>query len=183
VDFLHASTLGGGAITRTRMSVDELDDGRLHVKWDSPNEIPPPVFGAYLPDTTARADVWTEVFWNAPGNMLLHTGATPVGAGMEQGVDTHNVHLMTPSGQKHTHYFYASVRNFRVHDDEFNGVVSAMVRNIFVTEDKWILEAQQESLGDSDLLAMKPALLGIDAGAMRARRLLQQKIRVQQAPP
>jgi len=58
-----------------------------------------------------------------------------------------------------------------------------MVQNIFVTEDKWILEAQQESLGDSDLLAMKPALLGIDAGAMRARRLLQQKIRVVQAPP
>lgn len=181
VDFLHANTLGGGAITRTRMSVEELADGRLHVKWGSPNETPPPVFGAYLPDPSAKADVWTEVFWSAPGNMLLHTGATPVGPPKEQGVDTHNLHLMTPRVPLHTHYFYASVRNFRTADHAFNEFVSDMVRRIFVTEDKWILEAQQDRLGDNDLLTMKPVLLGIDAGAMRARRLLQRRIQAEHA--
>lgn len=54
VDYLHAGTLGGGAISRTKISVNELNDGRLHVKWMSPNEVPPPVFGAHLPDPTPR---------------------------------------------------------------------------------------------------------------------------------
>jgi phenylpropionate dioxygenase-like ring-hydroxylating dioxygenase large terminal subunit len=180
VDHLHAGTLGGGAISRTKINVTELNDGRLHVKWMSPNEVPPPVFGAHLPNPTANADVWTEVVWSAPGNMLLHTGASPVGRPMEEGVDTHNLHLVTPRDEMHTHYFFAATRSFNVMDAGFNAFTAGLIQNIFVTEDKWMLEAQQKCMGTADLLSLKPVLLPGDAGAMRARRMLQQKMHAEQ---
>lgn len=180
VDYLHAATLGGGAISRTKIQVSELCDARLHVRWMSPNEVPPPVFGAHLPDPTANADVWTEVFWAAPGNMMLHTGASPVGRPREEGVDTHNVHLLTPRDEMYTHYFYAGARSFNVMDAGFNEHTAAFIEKIFVTEDKWMLEAQQRSMGTADLLSLGPVLLPGDAGAMRARRMLQRKMHAEQ---
>jgi vanillate O-demethylase monooxygenase subunit len=146
----------------------------------SPNEVPPPVFGAHLPDPKAKADVWTEVFWTAPGNMMLHTGASPVGRPMEEGVDTHNVHLMTPRDEMYTHYFYAGTRSFNVMDAGFNEYTRAFIEKIFVTEDKWMLEAQQRCMGTADLLSLRPVLLPGDAGAMRARRMLQLKMHAEQ---
>ena len=99
---------------------------------------------------------------------------------MDEGVDTHNLHLTTPSSDMHTHYFFASTRNFLTQDEAFNTSVHGMVENSFVTEDKWMLEAQQKCMGSCDLLAMKPVLLPVDAGAMRARRLLQKMIGAEQ---
>jgi phenylpropionate dioxygenase-like ring-hydroxylating dioxygenase large terminal subunit len=180
IDYLHPGTLGGGAISRTKINVSELNDGRLHVKWMSPNEVPPPVFGAHLPDPTAKAHVWTEVFWSAPGNMLLHTGASPVGRPMEEGVDTHNLHLVTPRDEVHTHYFYAATRNFNVMDAGLNAFTASLLEKIFVTEDKWMLEAQQNRIGTADLLSLEPVLLPGDVGAMRARRMLQRKLHAEQ---
>jgi vanillate O-demethylase monooxygenase subunit len=39
-----------------------------------------------------------------------------------------------------------------------------------------MLEAQQNNLGDNDFWAMQPALLPIDAGAIRARRVMERLI-------
>lgn len=42
----------------------------------------------------------------------------------------------------------------------------------FTEEDLPMLEAQQLAMGDSDFWALKPVLLPGDAGAVRARRVL-----------
>jgi vanillate O-demethylase monooxygenase subunit len=112
--------------------------------------------------------------------MLLHTGASPVGRPRQEGVDTHNVHLLTPRDEMNTHYFYAGTRSFNVMDAGFNEHTAAFIEKIFVTEDKWMLEAQQRSMGTADLLSLGPVLLPGDAGAMRARRMLQRKMHAEQ---
>jgi vanillate O-demethylase monooxygenase subunit len=43
----------------------------------------------------------------------------------------------------------------------------------FATEDKPMLEAVQAAMGDVEFWAMKPAMLDVDAGAVRARMRLK----------
>jgi phenylpropionate dioxygenase-like ring-hydroxylating dioxygenase large terminal subunit len=44
--------------------------------------------------------------------------------------------------------------------------------NVFRSEDKPMLEAQQSRIGEHDFWSLKPVLLAPDAGAVRARRKL-----------
>jgi vanillate O-demethylase monooxygenase subunit len=83
------------------------------------------------------------------------------------------VHVMTPDTEMTTHYFVLSTRDFRSEDADFNARISAFVNNIFATEDKPMLEAQQARMGTADLFATAPAMLPIDAGAVQARRILE----------
>jgi vanillate O-demethylase monooxygenase subunit len=51
----------------------------------------------------------------------------------------------------------------------------------FGEEDLPMLEAQQQAIGDSDFWSLKPVLLAGDAGAVRARRVLDRLIAQEQA--
>jgi vanillate O-demethylase monooxygenase subunit len=51
----------------------------------------------------------------------------------------------------------------------------------FEQEDLPMLEAQQRNLGDSDFWSLQPALLSLDAGAIRARRVMERLIAEERA--
>ncbi|MHA3792649.1 aromatic ring-hydroxylating dioxygenase subunit alpha [Sphingomonas sp. YL-JM2C] len=169
-DYLHPATLGGGSITRTRAHVEERGDA-VFVQWLASGEPAIPIFRPEMPDPLIDTDMWTEVLWHPDGVMILRTGATPMGRPRAEGIDTWNAHVMTPETATTTHYFYCNSRNYRTDDPAYNAAMAAGLRIAFEQEDKPMIEAQQRALGEADLFDLRPALLAIDNGSTRARRI------------
>jgi phenylpropionate dioxygenase-like ring-hydroxylating dioxygenase large terminal subunit len=171
-DYLHVGSLDTqGAIARTKAKVWE-DGQSVHCDWWLPDSRAIGVFKPDLAEPDGPVDQWFEVTWNPPANMLLLAGVTPAGRPREEGVDVHAAHIMTPESPNTTHYFFGSARYKRGLSVEFNEKIRAGVIAAFTHQDKPMLEAQQRSIGDADLLSLKPISLLGDAGGMRARRAL-----------
>lgn len=169
-DYLHADTLGGGANTRAKISVKESGE-TVKVRWDATNDAAPPIVHRMLPDPTAGYDQWTEVLWHPNGAMHLFTGlALPKGEALKH-LDTWNAHILSPESASTTHYFYASARAFATDDPHVNEMIGEGLRNAFENEDRPMLEAQQRFVGNRDIMSLRPALLAIDNGSTRARRI------------
>jgi len=56
-----------------------------------------------------------------------------------------------------------------------------LLRQPFETEDKPIIEAVARAMGDAEFWSLKPVLLRGDEAAVRARRILAQRIAAEQA--
>lgn len=175
-DYLHPETLGGGSITRTAAEIEERADGIIAVAWRPMNEVPIPLAASRLPAGVDRVDSWTEVEWSAPGVIKLVNGLVPAGTPRGAGGNAINVHIMTPETPSTTHYFFASTRDFRQDDGEFNEQLRVIRANIFATEDEPMIAAQQARIGAADFWSLKPALLKIDKGAVAVRRRMDKLI-------
>lgn len=179
VDYLHATTLGSGAFTRTRAQVSETDD-RIVVRRDCLNEVPSPLMRSIRGITEAdRVDYWNTVEWSAPAVLTLSGGNVPAGEardGPHNNMNTMNVHIMTPETNRTTHYFFASTRDFAVDDAEFNKRFAETRNTIFSTEDEPMIQAQQQRMGEADFWDLQPQLLRIDEGSVRVRRKLARMI-------
>jgi phenylpropionate dioxygenase-like ring-hydroxylating dioxygenase large terminal subunit len=173
-DFLHPTTLGGN-FTRTRAKVTE-DGDRVAIHWNIVGEPPSPFAANRLPPGTLSADSWTEVEWSAPAVMVLRNGVVAAGEARSNGKSSHNVHIMTPETAGSTHYFYAATRNYDVGDLQLNARIAQMRDRIFATEDEPMIAGQQTSMGDANFWDLKPALMRIDEGPVRARRILARLI-------
>lgn len=180
-DYLHAGTLGSGAITRSKAVVNDLGSRSVQIVWRSSGDKAAPAFDDFLRVPGQSTDQWTEVTWTAPANMLLRVGATLQGEPDAHGVDTHNLHLATPESEGRTHYWYWSTRTFAI-DPRANAAIKPMVEFAFSQQDKPMLEAQQRCIGSAEFWALKPVLLPGDAGAVRARRKLDALIDADGAP-
>ncbi len=179
-DYLHPTTLGGGAMTRATPKVDRKED-RIIVTWEGFGERPSPFLAALLPQPDAPADIWAEVTWFEPGVMILVNGATPAGQPRESGVAGRNLHAITPETATASHYFFAATRNFRVDDAELNDRIASQREQIFATEDKLMIEAQQRRIGAHDFWSLRPALLRTDQAAVLVRRHMDARIAAEQA--
>ncbi|QIB64917.1 aromatic ring-hydroxylating dioxygenase subunit alpha [Kineobactrum salinum] len=179
VDFLHASTLGSGAFTRTRAKVAETGD-RVTILRDCLDEVPSPLMRSIRNITEEdRVDYWNNVEWSPPAVMTLSGGNVPSGADREgplNNMNTMNAHIVTPETGLTTHYFFATTRDFAVDDAEFNEKFARTRNQIFSTEDEPMIRAQQERMGDKNLWELQPLLLRIDEGSVRVRRKLEKMI-------
>ena len=170
-DFLHATTLGGGSVTRSKALIEERQDSSVFIEWPAFAEVALPFFRSEMPDPQMLTDMWTSVLWHPNGVMALRFGATPTGRPREEGIDTWAAHIVTPEHARSSHYFYFNTREFRVDDAQYNEQFAAGLRKAFSTEDKPMIEAQQRRLGDADLFDRTPALLSTDMASTRARRV------------
>jgi phenylpropionate dioxygenase-like ring-hydroxylating dioxygenase large terminal subunit len=173
-DFLHPSTLGGGTFTHTKAKVDEAGD-RLNIAWWSSGLPPTPVAARRLPGVDV-VDAWTEVEWTPPSIMVLRNGAAPVGMDRATADEVTNVHILTPETGVTCHYFFASTRNYDMHNAALNEDIRLLREQIFTMEDEPIIRAQQERLGGSDFWDLQPRLLRTDEGPVKVRRLLSRLI-------
>lgn len=162
-DYLHASTLGSGFNTRARSTVEEHGD-HFSIAWRTDSDDAPPAFNIESP-----AKLWTEVDWYPPALMVLRAGGHPVGK-PDKGIDTLNLHNMTPETATSTHYFSCNTRNFLVDDAEFNVFMRKQLIQAFQVEDKPMIEKVQRQMGTPDLWSLGPKMLPIDKGAVLARR-------------
>lgn len=180
VDFLHRGSLGCEATARARPRTRQLGD-RIHCdRWmpDAPQGPLP----SLLFEREGPVDAWIDVMWDPPALMFLHFGMTDVGGAREGARETRNVHFMTPETARTTHYFWASCRSFRLGEPGLSEIIRAGIEAAFATEDKPMIEAQQEMMGASDFWSLKPVLLQGDAAAVMARRTLARLIADEPSP-
>ena len=174
-DYLHPTTLGGGAITGARQKVEEAS-GHIDVTWDSPDTPPSPLVKSLMGDLPERTDVFQTVRWYAPSVMRLVSATVGAGRPREEAIASTNAHILTPETAKTTHYFFAATRNFRQDDSDLNARIAATRAKIFATEDKPMIERIQARMGDADFWSLKPLLLPIDRASVQVRRRLRSLI-------
>lgn len=167
-DYLHPTSLGG-MMTDSRATSREVGD-RIVAEWHSDGCDPPPAFKAMVP--VGKADIWTEVVWQAPALMVLGTAAKPAGVLRTAQDEAYTLHNIVPETDTTSHYFVCSTRRFLVEDEEFSAFLRGAMANAFGHEDKPMLEKQQARMGTPDLWALQPILLKVDAAAVRVRRKL-----------
>jgi phenylpropionate dioxygenase-like ring-hydroxylating dioxygenase large terminal subunit len=168
-DYLHPTSLGG-IIVGARATTREEGD-TVVAEWNSQDCVPPPAFVAMVAPAE-RADIWTEVVWQAPALMILGTAAKPTGVPRTATDESYTLHNMVPETETSTHYFACSTRRFLIDDADFSTFLKSTLEHAFVHEDKPMLEKQQARMGTPDLWALDPILLKVDAAAVRARRKL-----------
>ena len=178
-DFLHPTTLGGGAVTRTRAEVSQDGNG-VSIQWHPTNETPSPLQASLFNSPGERVDSWTEVMWMPPATMMLVSGAVPTGTPRSAGGNVRNVHIMTPENADTTHYFFASTRDFAVDDAAVNERVAKLRNHIFSTEDGPMITALNARMEGAEFWSLKPVLLPIDKGAVLVRRTLERLIAAEQ---
>ena len=179
-DYLHADTLGGGANTRSKISVKELGE-KVQVNWHASNEVPPPIIHGMLPDPAAGYDQWTEVLWHPNGSLHLFTKmGIPEGPALDH-LATWNAHILVPEDASTTHYFYASGRNYKVDDAGYNAGMAIGLKMAFEQEDLPMIEAQQQRIGNRDLMEAGPQLFAMDSATIRARRMYDRLLAAEQA--
>ncbi|MEX3982228.1 Rieske 2Fe-2S domain-containing protein [Paraburkholderia sp. EG287A] len=117
-----------------------------------------------------------DMRWTAPSNLLLNVGVAPMDGPREDGVWTPMAHLLTPATETSTHYFWNHARDRRVGIPEFDASLRDALQNTFRNEDEAMLVNCASLMGTSDLMSLKPLLLPGDAPAVRARRVLAERI-------
>lgn len=177
---LHRSQLG---VENPRGEHSVTQEGeQVRSRFWYPGIPVPPMYGRYLGDPEAIVDRWTEIIWNAPGNIRLDAGVTLTGRPREEGLSAIGTHLFTPETEFSTHYLYCHVRNFKQDDPATDEAIRKWQLEAFHGEDAPMIEAQQENMGAvTDLMSLKPVLLASDAGAVRIRRVLAAKIAAETA--
>jgi phenylpropionate dioxygenase-like ring-hydroxylating dioxygenase large terminal subunit len=186
MDLTHIDHLHGPLInTRGKLSplipkVSEESDG-IRIRWDWQADPAMLLLATHLAEPESPARQFFEVKWHAPANMRLNVGAMQAGEDYHSdGVVLYDFHIMTPETDTTTHYFFASTRNYRMDDGGYNAAKMQGMIEAFTTEDKPLIEAQQQEMQSTDLWALQPVLLSSDAGAVRVRRRLRALIEAEQ---
>lgn len=179
IEFMHKSTLGSSAVRNAvsevsqegntvwsrRLTKDEVLPDFLEEAWRIPKGTP--------------VSRWMDVRWDAPANMLLSVGAVPSGDAPRTGNSTYIAHFFTPETETATHYWFGFGFPKSMGDAGYERANTAIanIRKPFELEDLPMLEAQQENMEDQSFWELKPVLLAGDAGAIRARRVLEALIK------
>jgi phenylpropionate dioxygenase-like ring-hydroxylating dioxygenase large terminal subunit len=125
-----------------------------------------------------NVDRWQIIRFEAPCTIVLEVGVAPAGTGAPEGdrskgVNGHVLNTITPETDRTCMYFWSLVRNYRLRDQSLTTQLREANANIFV-EDQVVVEAQQRAIDTEPEQPLRN--LNIDAGAMRARRIIDDMI-------
>jgi phenylpropionate dioxygenase-like ring-hydroxylating dioxygenase large terminal subunit len=178
IQYLHPSTLGSSDVSQAITRVEQQGDTVWSYRQTVAEIMPDFLYAAMGIPAGTPVDRWIDVRWNAPANMLLLAGAVATGRPRGEGRETPLPHLFTPETATTTHYWFAfpMPRALGEQGAQIAEQQVAALNQPFSTEDLPMLEAQQQMIGDADFWALKPILLHGDAGAVRARRVLDKLI-------
>jgi vanillate O-demethylase monooxygenase subunit len=131
-----------------------------------------------------HVDRWQIIRFEAPSTVVIDVGVAKAGTGAEHGdrslgVNGHVLNTMTPETETTCHYFWAFARNYGLEDPQMTERLRLDVVRVF-GEDEVILAAQQRAVLNHERTPFYN--LNIDAGAMWARRLIDEMIDREQAP-
>jgi vanillate O-demethylase monooxygenase subunit len=181
VEFLHKEGLGSDAIKHGKHTVEQRGTTLFSNRW-CPDGLAPPVWDALFGNYGKPVDHWLEMRWDPPAHLLLDVGITPAGQPRKTGISALGLNILTPETAKSTHYFWSSSRDFSQGDAAIDEMLRQAIDTAFVQQDEPMLEAVQRNMGARRFDEMKPLLLSIDAGAVRARRLLAGILRTESQP-
>jgi phenylpropionate dioxygenase-like ring-hydroxylating dioxygenase large terminal subunit len=177
VNFLHPAF---GNETMLASKSDVVDEGRkIHANLWMPNTDVP----AFMRDSFVdqpRIDQWLDMQWTAPSALLLSFGGTTPGQAREAGIQGWAGHILTPETDRSTHYFFSMSRQGKGAEEAVALGFATQLR-VFGTEDKPMVQACQDSMGDAEFWSLKPVLLSNDVAAVRVRRRLAELVKQERA--
>lgn len=146
------------------------------------------IFNHFLPDPAAEARMFFDITWTPPANIQLSVGAVQdpeARLDLSGCVGQYDLHTCTPETSDTTHYFFATRRNHRVEDGDYNRAKIEAMHTAFETEDGPIIEAVQAEMGTDDFFGLHPVLMSNDLAPVKVRRLLRQMIQQERSatPP
>jgi vanillate O-demethylase monooxygenase subunit len=168
-DYLHAASLGGGINTRAKAEARQ-DGDEVTIVWTAADDVLAPLHAQALGLDVSRGDLYNQVLWQAPGNMLQRIMLALPGEMDSNPLDSMTCHVMTPESESSTHYFFCHTSDAVSTHPEIAPAILAGLTAAFADEDAPMLEAQTERLAGRDFWALKPALLPSDKGAVLVRR-------------
>ena len=175
IDYIHPETLGRMMTTAKSRTIAAGD--QITVEWSASDAATPLGYKSMVPD--GNCDVWMRVVWSAPALMRLEVAVKPAGVPHGPNDVMPSVHNFTPASPTSSHYFLCSTRRFAVENEHITHHLREALMTAFLTEDKPMIEAQQARMGTADFWSLRPILLGIDSGAVQARRKLEAMIAAQ----
>lgn len=188
VNYLHDGILGNAELAAAPVEIDIHEEGdTLFVTRTSTNLRPAPMFDMMYRNDGQPVDKWAEMRWNAPGVLVNNAGVCPPGSSRDEGMTLLGSHLLTPIDARTCYYHIAAVRLGApapaADDESVAEQLSRLRRFAFEEQDRPMVEAQQRAYdraGGPD--ALKPVMLSIDSGPLRARRILDRLIGAEGTP-
>ncbi|HSG57562.1 MAG TPA: aromatic ring-hydroxylating dioxygenase subunit alpha [Paracoccaceae bacterium] len=177
-DYVHPTSLGG--VMTSAKATSRYQGDTVVARWEAFDCEPIPAARSKIP-AGSKADFWIEVNWHAPALMVLSTATTVAGSPSGPADQAGTLHNIVPESEGRAHYFFCSVRGFMIDDPAFSAYLEKTLRHAFENEDKPMLEAQQQRVGNRDFWALKPLLLKTDAAAVMVRRKLEALIESENA--
>ncbi|NNL99866.1 MAG: hypothetical protein HKO62_03880, partial [Gammaproteobacteria bacterium] len=183
--YVHESTLGAplwqlgdgvAAEENTRFEFDVSDRG-IHYHYAAQDTVTGPAFAqAYarkkgLAKAPDRLDIDLDVQWAAPSVFIFSSVTRAPGEMPEDGIGLINIHALTPAARRSTHYFFRNGYRYQATDQAFREFWHGMATRAF-HEDKHIIEAQQQALGDSDVFDHELVSYPGDGLQFQGRRIL-----------
>lgn len=175
IDFVHGDTISGGVMQDARHDVTQRGT-TVHSDTFCAGVPCLPNFEPYIRSEGKPTDHWLDMRWDAPGNMLLDLGVTLASQPREQGHTILQGHFLTPETANTTHYFWGLSRPDGGEPAEFDAMIKELTRRAFEDEDRPMIEAVHARMRSNDFWAERPVIFPGDAGAIRARRVLERMI-------
>jgi phenylpropionate dioxygenase-like ring-hydroxylating dioxygenase large terminal subunit len=184
VSYLHDGILGNAEMVDSAMTVEQEGDAVIVGRASQATPIPG-LFEMLWPHAEKNVDKWNRIRWTAPCNLLLYSGICKPGADRATGTGYYGIHMLTPETETTTHYHFTAARwNVLTQGAETNAEVlqklSTGRRFAFADQDAPMIEAQQREF-DNAHEELKPALLAIDVGPVKYKRILQRLINEESA--
>ena len=173
VGYLHKGGIGSDAIKDGRHEVHQAGTTLHSNRW-CPDGAAAPVWAALFGGYSKPVDHWLNMRWDAPSTMWLDVGVAPAGRPRTEGITTFGAHILTPETERSTHYLWAACRDFALDDDKLDVELKGAIEHAFVDEDKPMIEDVQRNMGGRSFAEMRPVILSVDLGAVRARQLLDE---------
>ncbi len=177
IQFVHP-IFSSPAVSRAAVK-HEIDGETVWSKRDMPGDETPPDFIRQVFNVPeGPLDRWLHVHWQAPSYMTLYAGGVAAGKPFEEGIVSQQAHWFTPETAGTTHYFYAMSEPKAIgpHMAEVVKQGIEALKAPFEYEDAPIIEAQQDRIGNNDLMDLKPIILSVDAASTAARKIVDKKI-------
>ena len=177
--YVHQDLLGTDAFARSKHDVIQ-DGDTVHSNYVIPNSESPTAYKQYFVDQAQRVDYSVNFRWQPTSLVRNSVTLTPPSGSTGQRIERTGTHLMTPETETTTHYFFSHTRNFDLDDPRVDARIRRWQKSGLTDQDGAMIEAVQEEMGTSDLDALRPVLLSIDAAAVRVRRVLAKLIAAEQ---
>jgi len=172
VPFLHAGVLTGTVDDEIEVTQDGNTVTIARWSYDVPV---PSLTNMMFRNDGKNVDSWLLMHWRPVGCMILDTGVREPGTAKEDGTGYFGLHMLTPETATTTHYHFAAVRfnappRTLEEDLAIRETVSVGRKYAFEAQDAPVIEAQQRRM--NEIGDRRPALLAVDAGAVRVQRVI-----------
>jgi len=176
ITYLHDGYLGSPEQVGADQTLEQDGDCIQCNRW-MPNVSVPGIFDMIYRQDGKPVDMWTNMRWIPPSCFLLDSGVHEPGGQRADHGWYYGIHILTPETERSTHYHFAAAMpsgtNLSPEDD---AKFRKMRRHAFEVQDKPIIDAQQQAIGDADFWDLGPVLLTVDAGPVRMRRTLERMV-------